>query len=249
LADQNSAYGNLFETEHQEWQAGVQFSMPLGFRQGHAAVRNAELRLCQARAVLRDEERIVINELSTAVAEKDRAFISVQTAYDRSTAAKRQLGALTEKYEKAGKNEGFFEVLDAQRQLTDALDRYYQSRVEYVMAIRNVHFEKGSLLEYCDIRMSEGGWPAKAYRDAARRDSHRGAEKSIDYAFQVPPVVAQRPPCQFSVAAPPEPVAPPQPTAPNAPANGPADVPLPKDSPNPPAVPVTQGAMPLNNAG
>ena len=34
--------------------------MPLGFRQGHAAVRNAELRLSQAHAILRDEERIVI---------------------------------------------------------------------------------------------------------------------------------------------------------------------------------------------
>ncbi len=114
-----SAYSNLFTADHQEWQVGAEFSMPLGFRQGHAAVRNAELRLSQAHAILRDEERIVISDLSTAVAEKDRAFIAVQTAYDRSAAAERQLGALKERYK--AKKEGFFEVLDAQRQLADAL--------------------------------------------------------------------------------------------------------------------------------
>ena len=89
----------------------------------------------------------------------------MQTAYDRSAAAERQLGALKERYK--ARKEGFFEVLDAQRQLADALARYYQSRVEYAMAIRNVHYEKGSLLDYCDICLAEGGWPAKAYRDAA----------------------------------------------------------------------------------
>ena len=125
----------------------------------------------------------------------------MQTAYDRSAAAERQLGALKDKYYKAGKKEGFFEVLDAQRQLADALERYYQSRVEYAMAIRSVHYEKGSLLEYCDICLSEGGWPTKAYRDAARREGHRGADKSIDYILRTPPVVAQNPPGQISAAA------------------------------------------------
>ena len=235
-----SAYSNLFTAEHQEWQVGAEFSMPLGFRQGHAAVRNAELRLTQARAVLRDEERTVISELSTAVAEKDRAFIAVQTAYDRSAAAERQLGALRERYK--AKKEGFFEVLDAQRQLTDALDRYYQSRVDYALAIRSVHFEKGSLLEYCDIRTSEGAWPDKAYSDAARRDRHRGAAKSIDYAFRVPPVVAQRPPAQFSASPSAAPAGPAQPAAPPAPAEGPVDAPLPNPLPNSPADPAAQGA-------
>ena len=210
--------------------------MPLGFRQGHAAVRNAELRVTQARAVLRDEERTVISELSTAVAEKDRAFIAVQTAYDRSAAAERQLGALRERYK--AKKEGFFEVLDAQRQLADALDRYYQLRVEYALAIRSVHFEKGSLLEYCDIRTSEGGWPDKAYSDAARRDRHRGAAKSIDYSFRVPPVVAQRPPAQFSASPPAAPAGPAQPAVLPAPAEGPVDAPM----PNSPADPAAQGA-------
>ena len=185
---QQSSYSNLFTADHQEWQVGLEFSMPLGFRQGNAAVRNAELRLGQARTVLCEGERTVISELSAAVAEVDRAYALLQTDIYRTKAAKDQLAALTAVYQ--AKQEGFFEVLDAQRRLSEAISHYYQSRVQYALAIRNVHFEKGSLLDYCDVSLAEGAWPDKAYRDAIRRAEHRGHEKSIDYAFAVPPVVS-----------------------------------------------------------
>ncbi len=183
-----SAYSNLFTADHQEWQAGVEFSMPLGFREGNVAVRNAELRLSQARTVLREGERTVISELSESVAEVDRSYALLQTDIYRTKAAKDQLAALEAVYQ--AKQEGFFEVLDAQRRLSEAISHYYQSRVQYALAIRNVHYQKGSLLDYCDVGLAEGAWPDKAYRDAARRADHRGHEKSIDYAFAQPPVVS-----------------------------------------------------------
>jgi outer membrane protein TolC len=185
---EQSAYSNLFSATHQEWQTGLEFSMPLGFREGHVAVRNAELRLCQARAILREGERTVVSGLSVAVAEVDRAYVLLQTDIYRTKAAKDQLAALTAVYQ--AKQEGFFEVLDAQRRLSEAVSHYYLSRVQYALAIRNVHFEKGSLLDYCDIGLAEGAWPDKAYRDAIRRAYYRGKEKSINYAFAVPPVVS-----------------------------------------------------------
>ncbi len=40
-ADFASAFGDLATGKFQEWELGAQFSMPLGERQGHAAVRNA----------------------------------------------------------------------------------------------------------------------------------------------------------------------------------------------------------------
>ncbi len=162
--------------------------MPLGFRQGNAAVRNAEFRLSQARTVLREGERTVISELSESVAEVDRSYALLQTDIYRTKAAKDQLAALEAVYQ--AKQEGFFEVLDAQRRLSEAISHYYQSRVQYALAIRNVHYQKGSLLDYCDVGLSERAWPDKAYRDAVRRADHRGHEKSIDYAFAVPPVVS-----------------------------------------------------------
>ena len=121
-----SSYANLFTADHQEWQVGVEFSMPLGFRQGNAAVRNAELRLSQARTVLREEERTVVSGLSESVAEVNRAYSLLQTAIYRTKAAKDQLAALEAVYQ--AKQEGFFEVLDAQRRLSEAISVYYQSR-------------------------------------------------------------------------------------------------------------------------
>ena len=37
----DNAYTTLFGGQFQEWQLGATFDMPIGFRQGHAAVRNA----------------------------------------------------------------------------------------------------------------------------------------------------------------------------------------------------------------
>ncbi|MGA2257707.1 MAG: TolC family protein [Thermoguttaceae bacterium] len=189
----DNAFASLTSGKYQEWQLGAQFSMPLGFRQGHAAVRNAETAICRARALVCQMERQVILDVSDAVAEVDRAYEVLQTDIDRTAAAKRELDVLTNTVFRQNKPERLFEMLDAQRRYSDALDRYHQSCVEYALAIRNVHFQKGTLLEYCEVSLAEGPWPDKAYHDAARRERLRGAPLSIDYVFRRPPVVSNGP--------------------------------------------------------
>jgi outer membrane protein TolC len=185
----DNAFMDLTGGRFQEWQMGMEFTMPFGFRQGHAAVRNAELRVAQARAVLREQELQISHDLSTAVSELDRAYSLLQTEMNRVIAANQQLNALLTAYE-ADKAE-FFVVLDAQRRLADAEIRYHQARVEYILALRNVHFEKGSLLAYCGVVLSEGPWPLKAYLDAARLEKRRYiATLRTDYRLDPPNLVA-----------------------------------------------------------
>ncbi len=50
------AYSTLFSGQFQEWQAGAQFLMPLGFRRELATVRHHQLQLARERARLQDEE-------------------------------------------------------------------------------------------------------------------------------------------------------------------------------------------------
>jgi outer membrane protein TolC len=228
----DNAYADLTRGDFQEWQLGAEFSMPLGFRQGHAAVRNAELRVSQARAMLREQERQVVSDLSNAVSEKDRAYTVLQTDINHVLAAQTEVGALEAVFNEQGLK--LFEMLDAQRRRTDALVRYHQGRVEYALAIRNVHMEAGSLLEYCEISLTEGPWPNKAYRDAARRDRWRGRPHSTDYAFHSPPIVSMgpMPPC---TACPEGQVAPSGPMVPAQP--GPVGMPPGNGPPNPPDVP------------
>ena len=165
--------------------------MPLGFRDAHLGVRNAELRLTQARVLLREQELQIVNNLTGAVDEVGRAFLFLQTSINHTLAARDQLTSLQAAYE-ADKTD-FFVVLDAHRRYAEAMSNYYQARVEYALAIRNVYFEEGSLLEYCDIALAEGPWPRKAYADAAMREHLRGQPRRIDFTLRRPPLVSQGP--------------------------------------------------------
>ncbi len=208
----DNAFMDLTGGKFQEWQMGMEFSMPLGFRQGHAAVRNAELRVAQARAILREQELQIAHDLSTAVSELDRAYTLLQTEMNRVIAANQQLNALLTAYE-ADKAE-FFVVLDAQRRLADAESRYHQARVEYIVALRNVHYEKGSLLAYCGVVLTEGPWPLKAYLDAERLEKRRyvGLLRT-DYRLDAPNLVTHGydPQPDGTMPAPPAAPVPPQP--------------------------------------
>ncbi|MBI3861267.1 MAG: TolC family protein [Planctomycetia bacterium] len=176
----SSAWANLATAQFQEWQLGVDFSMPLGFRKGHVAVRNAELQLARERAVLNEQERQVVLDLSNAIADMNRAHHVLETNYNRRAAAMEQLKAL--KAVEDPTPQMLYILLDAQRKLAEAESQYYRSLVEYEIGIKNVHFEKGSILEYNGVYLTELPSPAKAYKDALekiklRSRSGRWAEK------------------------------------------------------------------------
>ncbi|NQU21558.1 MAG: TolC family protein [Candidatus Nealsonbacteria bacterium] len=190
----DNAFMDLTSGDFQEWMLGAEFSMPIGFRQAHTSVRNAQLRVAQATIVLREQERQVIHDLSNAVAEMDRAYAGMITSFNRNAAAQDQLKRLWEKFRRPHDETTrpqFFVVLDAQRRAADAEIRYFQAQVEYALAMRNVHFEKGTLLDYCGVVMAEGPWPNKAYIDAAKLDRLRGPARPLNYSMQRAPVVSR----------------------------------------------------------
>ncbi len=150
-----SALGNLATLSHQEWMAGVEFSMPIGFRQGHAAVANAELALCHERAIHREQEREVIHDLSNALSDAVRAFESCQSSLNRYIASREVLLSL-EAEEKNGLPIDIDRILDAQRRVVEAEIRYYQSRTEYAVAQKNVQLERGALAGENDLWIIDG---------------------------------------------------------------------------------------------
>jgi outer membrane protein TolC len=167
----DSAYRNMTGGDFQEWQFGGELSIPIGYRQGHAAVRNAEFLLAREQAVLREQEKKVVHDMSNALAETERAYKIVQTVYNRREAAKDRVMALQAQFEadKAPLNL----VLDGQRRLAAAESHYYDSLVDYGTSIRNMHFETGTLLEYLGVAVAEGPWPEAALEDGAERKAHR----------------------------------------------------------------------------
>jgi hypothetical protein len=115
------------------------------------------------------------------------------------------LNALESVYEDADENEKtrlLDLLLDAQRRLADAESQYYSCLVKYMLAIRDVHWQKGSLLDYNEIFLAEGPWPGAAYSDAQRRDRLRSAPHDLsDYRMSRGPIVSQGPYLQDAGAA------------------------------------------------
>jgi outer membrane protein TolC len=176
----DNAYGDLTNGDFQEWQLGFELNVPIGFREAHVAARNAELLLCRERAILRDQQREVVHEVADAVAEVDRAYVVLLTSYNRLAANRDQLGAVQAAYEADKAPLDLY--LEAQRRVADAETDYYLNRARYTLALKNVHFVKGTLLDYDGVHLSEGPWPGEAYVDAARREASRSVPVPMNYA-------------------------------------------------------------------
>ncbi len=183
------AYSTLFSGQFQEWQAGGQFLMPLGFRRELATVRNYQLQLARERARLQDEELEASHALVEAVRNVDTNFALAQTNFNRRVAAERQVEAVQAAYD-AG-TVTLDQLLDAQRRRAEAESSYARAVVDYTRSISQLHFRKGSLLEYNGVFLAEGPWPGKAYFDAHRRARQRDASLYLDYGHSRPGVFSR----------------------------------------------------------
>ena len=183
------AYSSLMGGRFQEWQAQAQFLMPLGFRRELSTVRNFQLQLARERARLQDEELEASHALVEAVRNVDTNFALSQTNFNRRVAAERQVEAVQAAYD-AG-TVTLDQLLDAQRRRAEAESSYYRALVDYNRSISQLHYRKGSLLEYNGVFLAEGPWPGKAYFDAHRRARQRDASLYIDYGHSRPGVFSR----------------------------------------------------------
>jgi outer membrane protein TolC len=187
----SNAYRMMTGGQYQEWQMGVQGSLPLGFRREMAGVRNAELQLTQERAKLQEGELELSHQLAYALRDLEANYVLTQTNFNRRIAAQRQVEAVATAYE-----QGTITIdvlLQAQQALAQAESEYYRSLVNYNKSITQIHYRKGSLLEYNGVYLAEGPWPGKAYFDARRRARARDASTYLDYGFTQPRVVSRGP--------------------------------------------------------
>jgi outer membrane protein TolC len=190
LAD-TDAFSTLLHGNFQESQIGLNFNMPLGFRRELAQVRQQQLAVARQRTLLREQELELSHQLTEAVRVLDTSYVLMQDNFNRVVAAQQQVEAFEQLFEVGATTVDF--VLQAQRLLAEALTAMYRSQSDYNRNIAQVHFRKGSLLEYNDVYLAEGPWPAKAYFDAHRRARARDAAYFLDYGFTRPDVMSRGP--------------------------------------------------------
>ena len=192
----SDAFQSLTSGDYQGWQLGMELSIPIGFRKELAGVRHAQLNLARAKTILREEELEVSHQLTAAIRNLDRGIVLSRTNFNRQIAAKKQVEAVTAAYENGTVTMDL--LLQSQRRLAEAEIAFYRSVVEYNLAIIEVHFRKGSLLEYNGVFLAEGPWPGKAYFDARRRARARDAGIYLDYGFTRPQVISRGAYSQFT---------------------------------------------------
>ncbi len=186
----NSAFEDLFGGNFQESEVGVQFNIPIGTRQARAAVRNAQLQIARARALLAEQELQVSSELSAAITEADRAYHLINTNFNRLVASRQREEELEKKL---GAGEAVLEfVVEAQQRAALVNSEFNRALIDYNIALANVHRARGSLLAFNNIYLNEGPWPAAAYCDAQRRTS-RWRQCDIDYRFSPKTIVGGGP--------------------------------------------------------
>jgi outer membrane protein TolC len=178
------AFDNLGSGQFQDWHIGLSGSIPLGFRKQKDGVLNAEYALSRERAKLQAIELEVSHQVAYAIRDLEANRVLTASNFNRRQAAQRNVEAVQTAY-----NNGQIAInvlLDAQRSLAQAESDYYRSLTNYAKSISQVHFRKGSLLEYNGVYLTEGPWPAKAYFDARRRARSRAAAIYMDYGFTYP---------------------------------------------------------------
>ena len=168
----------VFSFDNYQTQLGLQFSMPIGQRREIAGVRHAKLNLCREKAVLRDQEHLISHNLGTAFVAVETAFESIRITQSRLEAAEDVIESRLALFD-AGKV-AIDTLLESERRRVDAETEYFQARTDYALALRDLHFQKGTLLPFNGVKLQEGPWPSQACQQAWYERRRWVAKNSFD---------------------------------------------------------------------
>ncbi len=97
-----SSYANLFREGRPEWEVGVHMQIPIGFREGHAEVKRAQLAIAQLLTALHDQEEKLVLSLVRSYRDLVQFREEVQTRHSQQEAALKQLKARLQKWSAGG---------------------------------------------------------------------------------------------------------------------------------------------------
>ena len=168
----SSGYGSMTGGDHLgSWTMGVEMSMPIGFRQARSQVKNYELQIAKANAILEAQERSVAHDITISIQDVAAAWAAAQSNLNRLRAAERRVELL--KVEEENGIAILDLVLRAQSSMAEAERAYYEQLVAYNKAITYLNLATGTLLEVNNVHLAEGSWTGEAYEDAKLRADER----------------------------------------------------------------------------
>ncbi len=169
----SNAVRSLIGSHYGDWTMGVNFSVPLGQRFEHAAIRAARLQLTQAFHFLRDQEERASRFLASQIQELDHQYHRIE-AHRAERMAYLESVRKNLQQSKGGKlSPGDQRILDAQRRYASALVKEYTAIAEYNSTLARLEWAKGTILKYNNVHISEGPLPECAQVRAVEYEKER----------------------------------------------------------------------------
>lgn len=165
-----NAYDRLMRFNQTGWNLGVEYSQPLGLRFARKQVENHELRLRKARAVLEEQEAEVLAELTHAFQTVERTFILMQRQQSLVENAEDRVSAAEANYNSNKDGRGYLDLDGLNRArdlLAEAVTRQRESEIEYNMALTDIEFRCGRLLNQHNVILNESPEYAMSVQIAA----------------------------------------------------------------------------------
>ena len=154
-----SAYHRLMGLGETGWTAGFEYSQALGRRYVLTQVRNHEIRVAKALKILQAQETEISHELAAAFRDVDRTWI--QSGTQQALVKNSRLRVEVARQEYVANRDGTaFLSLDALNRardtLTQAETNAARSQVEYTLALTEIEYRCGRLLQCDNVTLQEG---------------------------------------------------------------------------------------------
>jgi outer membrane protein TolC len=170
-SDPNNAFHVLATDKFYDWTLGLRLTVPLGFRDAHANVREGRLLLARSYQVLRDQER----KAQRYVDEQYRAVFDTYALIGPRRSQREARGReMRERYRDFVEGRGTLNLLlEAERFWAEALRLEYLAIGDYNGALARFEYSKGTIMERDNVTISEGPLPNCAQVRAVDHERER----------------------------------------------------------------------------
>jgi outer membrane protein TolC len=177
----DNALHNFILNDFNSWQLGLRLDMPLGFRDGNALVRQAQLNVYRSYYQLADTERKAIEFLNAQYRRVEQSHLQIRYQKARRVALENYV-RLVEEFREVGDPKVPYEttilnLISAQRDLSDATAREFQAIADYNIALAALEFAKGTIQGYNNVTVTDGPLPEHVEKKAA--DHFRATEAAL----------------------------------------------------------------------
>lgn len=174
-SDPNNALGSIGSGRFNDWSLGLRMDVPIGFREAHASVRTARLRLAKSYAFLYDQEERTKRFLDLHYQQIPAFYAQSQADHARWEAAKKwEAGTKTNYLETGTAAVGSnFDLLASQQAKWDALRDEKAAIVSYNNSLVRFEYAKGTIMQHNNIHIAEGPLPHCAQVRAVEHERQR----------------------------------------------------------------------------